>query len=111
MHEVSLLVSTVKMEGARLRFEGNASKWDGKVCDVPLETVVKSGTTSTAGEELVIVNWMQKGTKTEWKAVIPKQRDTNQHPSIPTPPPTSEGRYIPVHALTWLSRPGIQCCF
>lgn len=54
----------------RVRFEGNSSHmWDGKVADVPVGTVVRSGRWDTDGCEFAEVHWPGKGKAKKGKAV------------------------------------------
>ena len=41
--------------------ENDSARWDGKVADVPRETVVRTGEREADGQERVEVHWPSKG--------------------------------------------------
>ena len=54
----------------RVRFQGNSSRlWDGKVADVPADTLFRTGRWDEAGLEIAEVHWPSKGKKGKGKAV------------------------------------------
>ena len=64
------IMSKSNVNYVRVRFQGNSSRlWDGKVADVPADTLFRTGRWDEAGLELAEVHWPAKGKKGKGKAV------------------------------------------